>query len=139
MADPKTLDSKEPLNSKFLPSKILILLMAACLGWIALLSLAFMLFLGKGVAAGWIFAGALFLALAVWAIVMFREFRLSFEMKQEFDEEDCIGMTASRPRLRVLSDDLADGRSWILGRLNMTRSGRPGARRKKQLGRSRVR
>lgn len=37
--------------------------------------LAFMVFSSTAVAAGWIIAGAILLAMAVWGVVMFREIR----------------------------------------------------------------
>ena len=63
------------LKASLLPSKMLILLAGACLGWIGLLATAFMAFTGSGVTAAWIFAGALLFALIVWTVVMAGEFR----------------------------------------------------------------
>lgn len=67
---------------------MLILLAAACLVWVAILSVAFMALSGTGVKAGWIFAGALVLALAVWVVVMFREFLNSLGWPEAFQEAE---------------------------------------------------
>lgn len=67
---------------------MLILLAAACLVWVAILTGAFMAFSGSGVGAGWIFAGALVLALAVWVVVMFREFLHALGWPEVFQEDE---------------------------------------------------
>jgi hypothetical protein len=51
------------------------LLLAASLAWVGGISLVVALFLGKGLAIGWIVAGALGFAMVVWLAVMFREVR----------------------------------------------------------------
>jgi uncharacterized protein (DUF58 family) len=65
------------LNTPILPSRVLVLLAAASLSWIAILTGAVLALTGSGISALWIVAGALVFALAVWVIVMFREFRLA--------------------------------------------------------------
>lgn len=82
LAKPGVVDNQHSLSCSLLPSKVFVLLAAACLGWIGLLSLAFMLFMSTGVSAGWIFAGALVLALGIWVVVMFGEFRRAIELTQ---------------------------------------------------------
>jgi uncharacterized protein (DUF58 family) len=67
---------------------MLILLAATCLAWVGILSLAFMVFTGSGIAAGWIFAGALIAALAVWVVLMIREFQFSPRVTEAFDDEN---------------------------------------------------
>ncbi len=54
---------------------MLILLAAACMVWLVILTLAFLIFTGTGVTAGWIFAGALVLAISVWVAVICLQFR----------------------------------------------------------------
>jgi hypothetical protein len=124
------------LIRNILPSKILILLLAACLMWIGLLSIAFMLFMGQGAVVGWIVAGVLAFSLIVWVGLMLFEVRQAFEVRSEADE-DCHRVTGSLPR--VVQSTFADPRSWSIGRLNFGRSVRPGLRREKVLGRSRAR
>lgn len=63
------------MSTSFLPSKTLILLVAACLVWIGILSVAFLAFSGMSLSSGWIVAGALFFAVVAWVLVMFREIR----------------------------------------------------------------
>lgn len=65
---------------------MLILLAATCLAWIGIISLAFMLFTGTGISAGWIFGGALFTALAVWFVLMLREFQIAPRVEESFDD-----------------------------------------------------
>lgn len=92
--------------TSFLPSKILILLVAACLVWIGILSLAFLAFSGMAVSSGWIVAGALFFAVLAWILVMFREIRgavtipdTSATGERGEGEYDTEGQsTVSRPR-----------------------------------------
>lgn len=106
LANAGIVDNQCFLSCPFLPSKVFVLLAAACLGWIGLLSLAFVFFMGTGVSAGWIFAGALVLALAIWAVVMFGEFRRAIDLTQAAEPdvlEDCElqsaldAMSASAP------------------------------------------
>lgn len=54
---------------------MLFVLAGACLAWIGLLSVAFLVFTGLGMSTGWMVAGALFFALVVWTLVMSGEFR----------------------------------------------------------------
>ena len=68
------LDSSCLLNRLLLKSKVLILLAAACMVWLVILKLAFLVFTGSGVTAGWIFAGALVLAMSVWMAVIWLPF-----------------------------------------------------------------
>ena len=67
---------------------MLILLAATCLAWVGILSLAFMAFTGSGIAAAWIFAGALIAALAVWVVLMIRELRFSPRIAESFENEN---------------------------------------------------
>lgn len=99
------IDISSFLKSPFLPPKVLILLAAACLTWIGLLSLAFVFFTGTAASAGWLFAGALLLALAVWGVAMSWEFRNAVPRQEDLVEDDCnpypgIGSTPTRPRSR---------------------------------------
>jgi hypothetical protein len=61
---------------------VLILLAAASLAWVALLSLGFVFLMSAGASAGWIIAGVLFFSLVVWAVVMSGEFRGAIEMPE---------------------------------------------------------
>lgn len=54
---------------------MMFVLVGACLAWIGLLSVAFLVLTGFGVTTGWIVAGALFFSLVVWTVVMGGEFR----------------------------------------------------------------
>jgi type VI protein secretion system component VasK len=58
----------------------LVLLLASCLVWIGGISLAVAFFLGTAVTTGWILAGALFLAVCIWCVVMIREIRQAIEL-----------------------------------------------------------
>lgn len=76
------------MKSSILPSRILVLLAASCLVWVAILSLAFMSLAGRNVTAGWICAGALFFAILVWTLVMAAEFRSAVETVPCVDDQD---------------------------------------------------
>ena len=91
LREPVRVDIQYPLSVSILPSKIFVLLVAACLGWIALLSAAFVLLLGTDISSGWIIAGALIAALAVWVAVMFREIRHAPDQPEYFSPEDSGG------------------------------------------------
>jgi hypothetical protein len=75
LATGSEIDNQVFLKSSILPSKMLILLAGTCLGWIGLISLAIVAFAGSGVSIGWIVAGALVMALAVWLVILWSEFR----------------------------------------------------------------
>jgi hypothetical protein len=84
-------DISSLLKTSFLPSKILVLLGGACLVWIGILSLAFMLLTGKGIAAGW----------------MFREFIHAMGWPSALDDDetdDCdLDLTLDRSPVRLRS------------------------------------
>ncbi len=83
---------------------MLILLAASCLAWVGILSLAFMVCTGSGIAAGWIFAGALIAALAVWVALMIREFQFSPRVTEAFqDENDELELQLARHPIPVRS------------------------------------
>lgn len=92
--------------TSFAPSKILILLVAACLVWIGIISLAVLAFSGMAVSSGWIVAGALAFAVVAWVLVMAREIRSAVTMPDTSavgerleGEYDMTGeSTLSRPR-----------------------------------------
>ena len=69
----------------FLPSKVMIVLLASCLFWIGGISLAVMWFAGTSVTAVWIVAGALALAVLVWLTVMSHEIRHAIELRTAVD------------------------------------------------------
>lgn len=54
---------------------MLFVLGSACMAWIGLLSVSFLVLTGLGVTTAWVVAGALFFSLVVWTIVMGGEFR----------------------------------------------------------------
>lgn len=127
---------------------MLILLAAACLAWIGILSLAFMAFLGTGVSAGWIFAGALLLALAVWVVVMFREFKQAIRMRESFspDDEDLFPngrTTSTHPRFGITGllapNTFSRGGEMTCQWRNSSRVGKLRFRRTQRPGRSRIR
>jgi hypothetical protein len=143
-----SIDIQYSLSNSFLPSKILILLVAACLSWIGLLSLAFVCFFGNGISAGWIFAGTLIVALMVWFILMFNEFRQAIEIPEESDAEllHNLGLQSdgkakhldvqsriARARAERAS---ATRRQMTCERRNRTRSGRTGLPRLNRPNRS---
>ncbi len=70
------------------PTKVLIVLLASCLFWIGVISLAVMWFAGTSVTAGWIVAGTLVLALLVWLAVMSYEIRHAIELRTAGDLSD---------------------------------------------------
>lgn len=59
---------------------MLILLVAACLVWVGLLSMGFMLLSGTVASTGFIVAGALVCAVVAWVLVMIREIRDSIQV-----------------------------------------------------------
>lgn len=91
--------------TSFIPSKILILLVAACLVWVGIISLAVAVFSGS-VSFGWVVAGAIVLAVMAWLLVMAREIRGAVTVPDtsavgerhegEYDMEGTS--TVSRPR-----------------------------------------
>lgn len=83
-------DIQHALKFPLLPSKVLVLLTAACLVWIGLLSLAFVFVMGTGASAGWIVAGLLFCALLVWAVVMRGEYRNAIDLTEDFEPDACL-------------------------------------------------
>jgi hypothetical protein len=87
----KEVDIQASLNASFLPSKVLILVLAACAVWVVILTGAFLLFTGYGISAGWIFAGAIVAALVCWSGLMVREVRQALEYDEPEDPEmdDC--------------------------------------------------
>ncbi|RYD31908.1 MAG: hypothetical protein EOP85_22275, partial [Verrucomicrobiaceae bacterium] len=53
----------------------MILLVAACLVWIGIISVAVLIFSGMSISTGWLIAGALFCAVMAWVLIMAREIR----------------------------------------------------------------
>ena len=105
MAFRSRIDSKRILISLCQPSKVAVLLAIACLAWVGILSLAFVFLLGAAITTGWIIAGALVLAMAVWFIVMMREIRKAVEWpyylvvgRRGESVEEGGGSTLDRPR-----------------------------------------
>ncbi|MEO5716689.1 MAG: hypothetical protein ABIT37_24635 [Luteolibacter sp.] len=78
------------LISSFQPSRILILLLASCFIWIGAIALAIVCFMGTTVTTGWIIAGALLVALAVWVIVMAGEIRNAVNHSDHFEPERTV-------------------------------------------------
>ncbi|MES2440252.1 MAG: hypothetical protein V4584_14375 [Verrucomicrobiota bacterium] len=111
------------MSTSYRPSKIFILVAAACLVWIGLLSLAFMAISGMALSAGWIFAGALVFALAVWTVVMLKEIRQAILLpdfsafgRRGNDGFEMAGTsTVSRPRSGIM-DRTFTGRRWTAPR-----------------------
>ncbi len=91
--------------TSFAPSKILILLVAACLVWIGIISLGVAVFSGS-VSTSWVVGGAIALAVMAWVLVMAREIRGAVTMPDtsaigerhegEYDTEGAS--TEARPR-----------------------------------------
>ena len=107
MAWAASLDISSLLNTPILPSRVLVLLAAASLSWIAILTVAILALTGHGVSAIGVIVGALILALAVWVIVMFREFRQAIglssaavgsEQEERLVREPSIQHKALKPR-----------------------------------------
>lgn len=92
--------------TSFAPSKILILLVAACLVWIGIISLGVLVFSGMAVSSGWIVAGAMVLAVMAWVLVMAREIRGAVTMpdtsatgeRHEGEYDSTSASTEARPR-----------------------------------------
>jgi hypothetical protein len=129
------------LSGSFLPFKVLILLAAACLAWIGLLSLAVVFLMGNGASAGWICAGALFLALVVWTVVMAGEYRSAIELPEGYESEDFVacefpphGKTTSMlPRIAARDDKAFAGKgNPRAGRRHARLAGKPRNRRTNQ-------
>jgi|GEM_PF-4169441 len=78
------------LTSSFQPSRILILLLASCFIWIGAIALAIVCFMGTSVTTGWIIAGGLVVALAVWVIVMAGEIRNAVVHSDHFEPERTV-------------------------------------------------
>ncbi len=86
---------------------MLILLVAACLVWVGILSLAYVVLSGSAISTGWLVAGALMFAIVAWVLVMFREIQDSIKLHDYFAtgnrvEGDLVTdeiSTESRPRL----------------------------------------
>jgi hypothetical protein len=76
-------------------------------------------FLGTSVTVGWIIAGALFLAAAVWMVVMYREFKNAMVLPQKVSSDDegsasfasdamsDVGVKTSRLGPMIANDDRA--------------------------------
>ena len=77
------------LKASLLPFKMLFVLAGACLAWIGLLSVAFLVFTGLGMSTGWMVAGALFFAMVVWTLVMSGEFRNASMERSAAGRTDC--------------------------------------------------
>lgn len=102
------------LISSFLSSKLLILVGAACLFWIGLLSLTFMALSGFAVSSGWIMAGALLCATFAWMLVMFREIRDAVEMPDPFESEISFSREmAEMERAEIFVDEMGSTERWI--------------------------
>lgn len=76
------------LIASFQPSKVLILLVASSLLWIALLALGAAFFFGTTAGTAWIVAGALLIALGLGVTVMVNEVRNAIDLPDSFDEEE---------------------------------------------------
>jgi hypothetical protein len=72
------------LNTAILPSKVLILVGAACLFWIMLFSVSFAKLSGLAPSNGWLMAGALAFASAAWILLMVREVRNAVELPDPY-------------------------------------------------------
>lgn len=62
-------------------------MLASCLIWIGGISLAIVCFMGTAVTTGWIMAGALLIALAIWVIVMAKEIHNAIELPDFFSSD----------------------------------------------------
>ena len=70
-----TVDNSRLLISPCHPSKIFIVLAASCLAWVGVISMGVVFLTGISLSAGWIIAGTLLFAVAVWVVVMIKEIR----------------------------------------------------------------
>ncbi len=73
-----------------LPFKVLILVVAACLVWITLISAAVIALTGVAASNGWIVAGALLFSAVAWVLVMIREIRNSVRMPDDFKNGESL-------------------------------------------------
>lgn len=103
---------------------MLILLVAACLVWVGILSLAYVVLSGSAISTGWLVAGALMFAIVAWVLVMFREIQDSIKLHDYFAtgnrvEGDLVTdeiSTESRPRLGLRDRFFSGRRGTSLGR-----------------------
>jgi hypothetical protein len=92
------------------PSKILIVLAISCLAWIGAISFAVVYFLGTAVSTGWIIGGILFVALAVWVVVMLREIRNAIELPNSLSNSDGTIDAADKSALAHPRSGIMDSR-----------------------------
>ena len=71
-----------------IPSKVLILFLAACLMWIGMITLAVVSLTGVGVSVGWMIGGVLGVAILVWLVVMAGEYRNAMDDPEAFSDDD---------------------------------------------------
>lgn len=112
-----------------MPSKVLVVIVAACLIWIGLISLAIVLVSGASISVGWIIAGVLALAGVVWGLVMMREIRDAIKLpdtsafgnraEEEFDSKG--NSTVARPRFGTGGRIFTGRRTIILDRIQKVR------------------
>lgn len=62
----------------------MILLLAACLVWVGILSTAYVLISGTKIAAAWVVGGGLICAIIAWVLVMFREIHDAIQLPDFF-------------------------------------------------------
>jgi type VI protein secretion system component VasK len=104
------------LNVSLQLLKVLIVLVATCLFWIAALSLAVVAFAGAAVFTGWIIAGALLLALMVSLFVVFREVRRAPELPDYFSQIELSvheGAQVASSRQRFRSNEMPVNRTRV--------------------------
>jgi hypothetical protein len=87
------------LIASFQPSKVLILLAASCLLWIALLALGASYFFGATAGTAWIVASALSVSLVLGVGVMANEIRCAIDLPDSFDEESEWESAGAREKL----------------------------------------
>ncbi len=94
-------------------------MVAVCLLWIGLLSLAFTELSGFKVAGGWMLAGALIFASVAWVLVMIREMGNATDMPDDFGAEgplfpDQAEMDGAKESSSVFprSGDRQSGEKW---------------------------
>jgi hypothetical protein len=83
------------LNASFHFPKVLILMAAACLAWIGLLSMSVVFIMGSSAATGWMIAGGLLIALLGGVAVIANEMFQAVDLLNDLaSEEDIDGFNA---------------------------------------------
>ncbi len=101
------------MNIPCVLSKVLILLGAACLLWIGMISVGLAVVMGTGVSMGWIVAGVLVVTLVICGLAMSREIRNAVVLPESYSEdslEEAFGWEVET--ISAQSSNHSVGTSW---------------------------